>query len=192
LQESVKDEFMELLLRHVQAVKLGDPFAPDTVCGPLVSDIQLQRVQSFVDTGMSEGRLLTGGKRPARVDLQRGFFLEPTVFDQVAPEARIAREEAFGPVLSVLTFKDVDQAIALANGTPFGLVAGCWTTNLNTAMRVARSVTSGIVWVNCYRDDPPLKFMPTGFRKQSGIGAEMGPEGLETFLETKSVMIRLS
>jgi acyl-CoA reductase-like NAD-dependent aldehyde dehydrogenase len=191
VQESAKDEFMERLLKHVQAVKLGDPFAPDTVCGPLVSEDQLRRVQSFIETGKSESRLRMGGNRPDRADLQRGFFLEPTVFDQVSPQARIAKEEAFGPVLSVLTFKDEEEAIALANATAFGLVAGCWTSNLNTAMRVARAVTSGIVWVNCYRDDPPLKYMPTGFRKQSGIGAEMGPEGLDVFLDTKSVMIRI-
>ncbi|HSW16845.1 MAG TPA: aldehyde dehydrogenase family protein [Ramlibacter sp.] len=192
VQESVKDEFMELLLKHVAAVKLGDPFHADTICGPLVSQDQLQRVSAFVERGTSEARLVCGGKRPDREDLRQGFFLEPTVFDQVAPNARIAQEEAFGPVLSVLTFKDEEDAIRIANGTIFGLVAGCWTTKLDTAMRVARALRSGIVWVNCYRDDAPLKYMPTGFRKQSGIGSEMGPEGLEAFLDTKSVMIRLS
>jgi acyl-CoA reductase-like NAD-dependent aldehyde dehydrogenase len=190
LQESVHDEFMERLLEHVAAIKLGDPFAPDTTCGPLVSDAQLQRVASFAESGKAQARLVAGGKRPDRADLQRGFFFEPTVFDQVGADARIAREEVFGPVLSVMTFRDAEHAIELANGTNFGLVAGCWTTNLDTAFMVARSVRAGIMWVNCYRDESPLKYMPTGFRKESGLGAEIGPEGLEAFLETKSVMIK--
>jgi acyl-CoA reductase-like NAD-dependent aldehyde dehydrogenase len=192
VQESVKDEFVERLLKHVSAINMGDPFAEDTVCGPLVSEDQRRRVESYVEAGKSAARLLRGGKRPDREDLRRGFFLEPTVFDQVAPDARIAQEEIFGPVLSILTFKDVEDAISMANGTMFGLVAGCWTSNLNTAMSVARSVRSGIVWVNCFRDDSPLKYMPTGFQKQSGLGAEMGPEGLDAFLETKSVMIKFA
>ncbi|MDO9433967.1 aldehyde dehydrogenase [Hydrogenophaga sp.] len=192
VQEAVKDQFMELLVKHVSMAKLGDPFHADTTCGPLVSETQLQRVSSFVELGKSTARLVLGGARPDRADLQKGFFLQPTIFDQVAHDARIAQEEAFGPVLSVVTFKDEQEAIRIANSTAFGLVAGCWTSNLNTTMRVAKSVTAGILWVNCYRDDSPLKYMPTGFRKQSGIGSEMGPEGLEAFLETKSVMIRIS
>jgi acyl-CoA reductase-like NAD-dependent aldehyde dehydrogenase len=137
-----------------------------------------------------EARLLAGGRRPERDDLRHGFFFEPTVFDVADPNARIAREEIFGPVLSVLGFRDADHAIELANATNFGLVAGCWTASLDTAMKVARSVRSGMVWVNCYRDDAPLRHMPTTFRKESGTGAEMGPEGLDAFLGAKSAMIR--
>jgi acyl-CoA reductase-like NAD-dependent aldehyde dehydrogenase len=191
IQESIKDQFMERLLAHIASAKLGDPFSPQTTCGPLVSEVQLRRVESYVDIGRASARLVFGGRRPDRADLQAGFFIEPTVFDRVEPDARIAKEEVFGPVLSVLTFKDVDEAIRLANNTIFGLVAGCWTSNLTTAIKVARSVTAGVVWVNCYRDDQPLKHMPTNFRKQSGIGAEIGPEGLDAFLETKSVIIKL-
>ncbi|KWF20563.1 aldehyde dehydrogenase family protein [Burkholderia pseudomultivorans] len=190
IQESIKDEFMAHLARHVAAVKLGDPFDPATMCGPLVSEAQLRRVESYVEIGRAEARLLTGGKRPDGEALRRGFFFEPTVFDDVEPTARIATEEVFGPVLSVTSFTDEDHAIELANATPFGLVTGCWTTNLETAMKVSRSVVAGMVWVNCYRDNPPLRYMPTAFRKQSGIGAEMGPEGLDAFLELKSVMIQ--
>ncbi|WP_168226771.1 aldehyde dehydrogenase family protein [Rhodoferax sediminis] len=192
VQESVKEEFVELLLKHVAAARMGDPFAEDTMCGPLVSEDQLRRVESYIEAGKSSARLIHGGKRPDRADLRGGFFLEPTIFDQVGADSRIAQEEIFGPVLSILTFKDVEHAIAIANCTIFGLVAGCWTTNLDTAMNVARAVRSGIVWVNCFRDDSPLKYMPTGFQKQSGIGAEMGPEGLEAFLVTKSIMIKLA
>ena len=191
IQESIKDQFMERLLVHIASATLGDPFSPQTTCGPLVSEVQLKRVDSYVDLGRASARLVTGGRRSDRADLQAGFFFEPTVFDRVEPDARIAKEEVFGPVLSVLTFKDVDEAIRLANSTIFGLVAGCWTTNLTTAIKVARTVSAGVVWVNCYRDDQPLKYMPTSFRKQSGIGAEMGPEGLDAFLEMKSVIIKL-
>lgn len=190
VQQSIKDEFVECLLGHVRAVRLGDPFDAETTCGPLVSDEQLRRVESCVEMGNREARLLAGGKRPDREDLRRGFFFEPTVFDDVPKDARIAHEEVFGPVLSVQSFRDADHAIELANATPFGLVAGCWTTSLNTAMNVARSVSSGTVWVNCYRDTSPLKYLPTVFRKQSGIGTEMGPEGLEAFLEAKSIMFQ--
>jgi len=190
VQESVKDEFMALLLREVAAIRLGDPFAADTVCGPLVSEAQLARVESYVELGKTEARLVAGGRRPRREDLLRGFFFEPTVFDEVSPDARIANEEIFGPVLTVLTFRDMDHAIELANATKFGLVGACWTTRLDTAMKVARSVSAGMLWVNCSRDAPPLKHMPTVFRRQSGLGAEMGPEGLDAFLESKSVMIK--
>jgi len=192
LQESIKDEFLDRLLRHVSAAKLGDPFADDTTCGPLVTEAQLRRVESYVEAGRSVAKLLIGGKRPDRDDLRRGFFFEPTVFSDVQPGARIAQEEIFGPVLSVMTFKDVDEAIELANGTIFGLVAGCWTSNLNTAMTFAKAVRAGGVWVNSYRDDAVLKHMPIGGFKQSGLGREMGREGLDAFLETKSIMIRLN
>jgi acyl-CoA reductase-like NAD-dependent aldehyde dehydrogenase len=192
VQESVKDEFIDRLLSHVVANKLGDPLAEDTTCGPLVTEAQLHRVETYVEAGQSAARLLIGGKRPDRPDLSRGWFLEPTIFDQVPPDARIAQEEIFGPVLGILTFKDVEEAIQIANRTIFGLVAGCWTSNLNTAMRFARSVRAGGIWVNSYRDDAVLRHMPIGGFKHSGVGREMGPEGLDAFLETKSIMIKLN
>ncbi|MFT3816527.1 MAG: aldehyde dehydrogenase family protein [Rubrivivax sp.] len=190
VQDAVKDEFMRLLLREVAAIRLGDPFADDTACGPLVSEAQLQRVADYVEIGRGEAKLLAGGRRPQREDLARGFFFEPTVFDDVPPTARIATEEIFGPVLAVTAFRDAEHAIELANATKFGLVGSCWTSNLGTAMAVARRVTAGLLWINCSRDEPPLKHLPTVFRRASGIGAEMGPEGLDAFLEAKSVMIK--
>ncbi len=190
VQRSVKQAFVELLLKHIAATRLGDPLAEGTTCGPLVTQEQLQRVEAYVQLGRQEATLLVGGKRPTREDLSRGFFFEPTVFDDVPPTARIAKEEIFGPVLSILTFEDVDEAIALANDTIFGLVAGCWTQSLDTAMNFGTKVRAGMVWVNGYRDDSVLKYMPVGGFKQSGIGRENGPEGLDEFLETKSVMIR--
>ena len=190
VQRAVKDEFVLHLLKHVQACKLGDPLDPSVGCGPLVTEAQLQRVQSYAEEGKKVARLLTGGQRPERSDLAGGFFFEPTVFDDVPPKSRIAQEEVFGPILSILTFDTVDEGIDLANDTIFGLVAGCWTTSLPTAMAFAKRVRAGMVWVNGFRDDSILKYMPVGGFKQSGIGREVGPEGLDEFLETKSIMIR--
>jgi acyl-CoA reductase-like NAD-dependent aldehyde dehydrogenase len=193
IQESVKDEFIPLLLQKVAEHKLGDPFDDKTTCGPLISEDQLRKVESYVELGKAEAKLLIGGNRPAAEELSRGFFFEPTVFDDVSPDSRLAQEEIFGPVLSVLTFTDLNDAIRLANHSEFGLAAGCWTRDLTTAMRFAREVRSGVVWVNSYRDDVVLKHMPMGAGyKQSGIGREWGPEGLEAFLETKSIMVNLS
>jgi acyl-CoA reductase-like NAD-dependent aldehyde dehydrogenase len=192
IQESVKDEFLPLLLQKVAELKLGDPFDDKMACGPLISEDQLRKVESYVELGKVEAKLLIGGNRPAAEELSRGFFFEPTVFDDVSPDSRLAQEEIFGPVLSILTFTDLDDAIRLANHSEFGLAAGCWTRDLNTAMRFAREVRSGVVWVNSYRDDVVLKHMPMGAGyKQSGIGREWGPEGLDAFLETKAIMINL-
>ncbi len=190
VQRSVKEPFVERLLHHIASYELGDPLDPSVGCGPLVTAEQLERVQSFVEAGRKSARLLIGGQRPERADLACGFFFEPTVFDDVPADSRIAREEIFGPVLSILSFDTVDEAIRLANDTIFGLVAGCWTQNLTTAMAFSRQVRAGMVWVNGYRDDSILKYMPVGGFKQSGIGREVGPEGLDEFLEAKSIMIR--
>lgn len=190
IERSIKDEFIPLLLAEIEKVKMGDPLAADTTCGPLVSEDQLVRVEAFVADGKKTSRLLVGGHRPADADLSRGFFFEPTVFDDVPLDSRLAQEEIFGPVLSILTFDSVEEAIELANRSLFGLVAGCWTQDLGTAMAFAQEVRAGMVWVNGYRDNSILKHMPVGGFKQSGIGREMGPEGLDEFLETKSIMIR--
>lgn len=192
VQESVKEEFLDKLLARIAAARLGDPLLETTTVGPLVTQDQLQRVESYVGVGRDEGRLLAGGRRPQRDDLARGWFLEPAVFDGIAPEHRLAQEEVFGPVLAVLTFQDLDDAIRIANQSRFGLVAGCWSSDINKALKFARSVRAGGVWVNSYRDDAVLKHMPKGGFKQSGIGREVGPEGLDAFLETKSIMIKLA
>ncbi|OWT60289.1 hypothetical protein CEY11_11600 [Candidimonas nitroreducens] len=190
VDRKIKEQFVELLLEHIGAAKMGDPLAEDTVCGPLVSEAQVERVETLVEEGKKVARLLAGGKRPERADLAKGFFFEPTVFDNVPPDSRIAQEEIFGPVLCILTFDGVEEAIRLANDTIFGLVAGCWTRDLGTAMAFGTRVRAGMVWVNGYRDHSILKHMPVGGFNQSGIGREVGPEGLDAFLETKSIMIR--
>ncbi|MEU6646143.1 aldehyde dehydrogenase family protein [Saccharomonospora sp. NPDC046836] len=190
LHEDIKAEFLERLLEHVAQTRIGDPFDSKTTCGPLVSAEQLERVSAHAESGKRTSRLLVGGERPDEDDLASGFFFQPTVFDEVPADAQIAQEEIFGPVLAVLSFRDVDEAIALSNRTAYGLAAGCWSADLSTAMRFARGVRAGIVWINGFRDDSVLKQMPMGGYKQSGIGRERGPEGMEAFLETKSVMIK--
>ncbi|MGW4335410.1 aldehyde dehydrogenase family protein [Rhodococcus koreensis] len=191
VQESVKDALVERVLEHIDAARLGDPFDPATTCGPLVNEAQLARVESYVEIGKKEARLLMGGTRPQAEELRNGFFFQPTVFDDVSEDARIAREEVFGPVLSILTFRDLDDAIRLANSTSFGLAAGCWSRDIDTALRFAKGIRTGIVWINGYRDDSVLKHMPMGGYRDSGMGREWGPEGLDAFMETKSVMIKL-
>lgn len=191
VQESIKDEFLEKLLQQIGSAKLGDPLDPETTCGPLVSAAQLERVEYYVEVGNLSANLLTGGERPDEPHLQKGWFYRPTVFDEVRKDFRIAQEEVFGPVLSVLTFRDLEDAIRIANSTIFGLVAGCWTSNLNTALKFSRDVKAGGIWVNSYRDDAVLKYMPQGGFKQSGVGREVGEEGLDAFLETKSIMIKM-
>jgi acyl-CoA reductase-like NAD-dependent aldehyde dehydrogenase len=193
VQESIKDEFMELVLQKVAEHKLGDPADDSTTCGPLISEDQLRKVESYVEIGKQEGRLLCGGKRPEAEELRRGYFYEPTIFDNISPVSRLAQEEVFGPILAVLTFKDDNDAIQIANNSDFGLAAGCWTSNVNTALKFARHVRSGVVWVNSYRDDVVLKHMPMGAGyKSSGIGREWGPEGLDAFMEIKAIMIKTS
>lgn len=191
LQESIKEEFLEKLLAQIASAKLGDPLDPETTCGPMVTEAQLQRVEYYAEVGSLSANLLIGGGRPDQPELAKGWFYRPTVFDRVEYDARIAQEEVFGPVLSVISFKDVDDAIRIANSTIFGLVAGCWTSNLNTALKFSRQVKAGGIWVNSYRDDAVLKYMPQGGFKQSGIGREVGEEGLDAFLETKSIMIKM-
>jgi acyl-CoA reductase-like NAD-dependent aldehyde dehydrogenase len=192
LQESIKDEFLALLMEEFAAVRLGDPFDPATTAGPLVSEEQLGRVSAYVETGKSEAKLILGGGRPEGSQFDRGFFFEPTIFDDVSPSARIAQEEIFGPVLSILTFTDIDDAIRIANDTIYGLAAAVWTNDINDALRFAKRIRAGIVWVNGYRDTSVLKGMPMGGYKGSGIGREHGREGLDAFLETKSIMINLA
>ena len=192
IQCGVKDEFMPLLLEKIAQAKMGDPLDPGTVYGPLISREQLERVERLVELGSREATLIHGGRRPTGTEFSRGFFFEPTVFDDVPPSSRIAQEEIFGPVLAVIPFEDLADAIRIANDSEFGLVSGCWTQNIDTALRFARGVRTGVVWVNSYRDDAPLKHLPMGAGyKSSGAGREWGVEGLEAFMETKSIMIRV-
>ena len=192
IHESVKDEFMEKLINFTKMVKLGDPLDPATTMGPVVDQNQLNTVEHYVAAGKGEGaKLLVGGSRPKGDGLDKGLFFEPTIFDNVRNDMTIAQEEIFGPVLSVMTFKDADDALRIANESMYGLAAAVWTRDLNTALKMAKGIRAGTVWVNSYHT-AGLPFMPYGGYKQSGIGRELGREGLHEYMETKAIQIKLS
>ena len=191
VHESVHDQIVEKLAERARKLTPGDPLDPKTRLGPLVSQEQLDRVLGYVGKGTSEGaKLVTGGKRMPYNGEERGYWLEPTIFDEVKPDACIAQEEIFGPVLATVTFHDEDEAVAIANSTIYGLAAGIWTNNLKRAHRVARRLQAGTVWVNTYHPLDPAS--PFGGYKQSGYGRELGAYALDLYTQIKSVWIDLS
>jgi acyl-CoA reductase-like NAD-dependent aldehyde dehydrogenase len=191
VHESVKDEFMEKLVNFTKTVKMGDPLDPSTTMGPVVDQNQFNTVEHYVNAGKNEGaKLLAGGSRGTGDGLDAGLFFEPTIFDSVDNGMVIAQEEIFGPVLSVMTFKDADEALRIANDTMYGLAAAVWTRDLNTALKMAKGIKAGTVWVNSYHT-AGLPFMPYGGYKQSGNGRELGREGLHEYMETKAIQIKL-
>ena len=189
VHESIRAEVVSRLARRFEAVRLGDPLDASTTMGPMVSAAHQARVMSYIENGKRSATLVSGGGRPTDPALARGHFVQPTLFDGVDNDALIAREEIFGPVLAVIPFSDEAQAVQLANATMFGLAAGVWTEDIRVALRVAKAIRSGTVWVNAFRESG-LWTMPAGGFKQSGIGRERGREGLEVFLETKSIHLR--
>jgi len=190
VEESIHDELVKKLAERAEAVVLGDPREKTTRMGPVVSSQQMESVLRYIEAGKKEGAtVVAGGRRASEVNGGKGYFLRPTVFDGVLPEMLIAREEIFGPVLATIPFTDVDDAIAKANATSYGLAAGVFTRDVAKAHRMARAIKAGTVWVNTYNlYDPSLPF---GGVKQSGFGRELGMEALEGYLETKSVWVDL-
>ncbi|MBV8094788.1 MAG: aldehyde dehydrogenase [Acetobacteraceae bacterium] len=185
---SIHDELVERLVARVSQARLGDPNAPDTEVGPVATEPQLARVLEYIEVAKNEGaRCVLGGKRPDRAECGSGWFVEPTIFTSVNNDMRIAREEVFGPVLSVIKFETDDEAVAIANDTEFGLAAGIWTQSLERAISLPRRLQAGTVWVNAYRVVSYLA--PFGGMKESGIGRENGAEAIYEYLEAKSVFI---
>ncbi|MFD4708355.1 aldehyde dehydrogenase [Streptomyces sp. NPDC058430] len=185
---SVAERVTEAIVRRAGELRVGDPLDPATEMGALVGEAHLGRVLDHIGTGTSEGaRLRTGGTRT--LSDTGGSFLRPTVFDEVDPGMRLAREEIFGPVLSVLTFDDLDEAVALANATEYGLAAGLWTSDLSTAHQVSRALKAGTVWVNCYEEGDLT--VPFGGMKQSGNGRDKSAHALEKYTELKTTWIQL-
>jgi betaine-aldehyde dehydrogenase len=185
LSASRFDEFCEAIVAMVAGFKVGDPFDPQTFVGPLVSERQRERVEGYLATGVREGaRAVVGGGRPA--DLPRGWYVEPTVFVDVSPSMTIAREEIFGPVITLLTYSDEDEAVAIANDTDYGLAGSIWTTDVEHALALSSRVRTGIMAINTFGCQPCTPF---GGVKGSGIGREGGPEGLAAYLYSQSILV---
>ncbi len=180
------DEFVDKLKNLATNRKLGNPLDQDTEQGPQIDQAQFDKILSYIDKGNAEGaRCVVGGKRFG----DKGYFIEQTIFDGVTDDMAIAQDEIFGPVMSVLKYKDWDDLIARANQTFYGLAAAVWTSNVGKAHDFARRVRAGTIWVNCY--DVFDAAAPFGGFKMSGQGRELGEEGLRAYSETKTVTINL-
>jgi aldehyde dehydrogenase (NAD+) len=187
VEEKVHKEFVDKLAERAKKRKLGDPLDESTEQGPQVSQEQLDKILGYVDVGQKQGaKLVAGGKRHGG----KGFFVEPTIFDGVKDDMAIARDEIFGPVVSILPFKGVDEVIERANNTSYGLAAAIWTKDIDKAHRFAREAKAGTVWVNCYHVVDTTT--PFGGFKMSGQGRENGEAALEHYTETKTVTIKLN
>ncbi|WP_031498772.1 aldehyde dehydrogenase family protein [Bryobacter aggregatus] len=182
VQSSLHDEFVDRLVKRVRGLKMGDPRQDDVVLGSLISKQQMERVLGYIKTGKAEGaNLVCGGAREGNV----GCFVQATVFSGVKNSMRIAQEEIFGPVLSVIRFETEEEALAIANGTSYGLAAAVWTSDLKRANRMASALHAGTVWVNSYNEFDAA--VPFGGVKQSGFGRELGQEAIEEFTTVKSI-----
>jgi len=180
------DEAVELAVKAAAKYPVGDPFADGTRLGPLVSATQRDRVRGYVDRGIAEGARLATGGADAPDGLDQGYYVRPTVFADVTPDMTIAQEEIFGPVLVMLPYDSVDQAVEIANDSPYGLAAGVWGADADEALTVGKRLHAGQVEINGGKFNP---LAPFGGVKQSGYGREMGPHGLEEFLEIKSLQL---
>ncbi len=187
---SIKDEFMEKLAARTRKMTPGDPLDPKTKLGAIASKTQMERVLGYIETAKREGATLVAGGGRADIGTGKGYFLQPTVFDGVTPEMTIAREEIFGPVLATIEFADLDEAIAKANDTQYGLAAAVWTRDVKKAHHVAGKLKAGTVWVNTYNVYDTAA--PFGGYKQSGFGREMSVHALEHYTQVKSVWVDMN
>jgi acyl-CoA reductase-like NAD-dependent aldehyde dehydrogenase len=189
LESKLKDEFTDKLVSRAAKMKPADPLDPKTRLGAIVSQEQMQTVLGFIDAGKKDGAKLVSGGNRVSVDGSKGFFIEPTIFGDVKNDMKIAREEIFGPVLSVLTFDDVDEVIEQANNNPYGLAAAVWTRDVKKAHNVSRRLKAGTVWINTYGlMDAALPF---GGYKSSGFGRELGAHAMEHYTEIKTVWLNM-
>lgn len=189
VQQDLFKKFVGRMKDMTPRIRLGNPMSRETKMGPLVSKEHLDRVQGYVEMGRREATLISGGSRPESEELRKGYFIEPTIFE-TDNTTRIAREEIFGPVVACIPFKDEDDALKIANDTPYGLAAAVWSRDVFKCLRMVKSLRAGIVWVNTMQ--PCYVEAPWGGYKQSGHGRELSLHGIEEFLETKQVHINLS
>jgi len=188
VQNSIKDVFTKKVAELGATAKKGNPMSLDTNIGPVTTPIQYKKILDYIEIAKGEGaKCILGGGPATSPDLPGGQFVEPTIFTDVKPEMRIAKEEVFGPVLSIIGFDDEKQAIEMANNTIYGLAAGVWTEDIGRAIRVSKAIKAGTVWVNTYRAVSYM--MPFGGMKHSGLGRESGIESIRGYLETKSTWI---
>ena len=186
VEESIYDQFLERSIACASKRIVGDPFDPRTQSGPLVDQTQFDKVMGYIESGRSAGATLAcGGNRIGKC----GYFVQPTIFGDVQDEMEIAREEIFGPVMSVISFKNLDEVITRANQTKYGLAAAVWTRDIKRALAVANGVRAGTAWVNCYNVLDTRA--PFGGYKQSGIGRELGEYGLQQYTQVKAVIAKL-
>ena len=188
VQRTIHDAFVEKLVAFARTARMGNPMSTDTQVGPVTNPPQLDKILRYLEIGKSEGaRPVLGGARATRPECGTGWFVEPTIFTGVNNRMRIAQEEIFGPVLSVIPFEDEDEAVAIGNDVVYGLAAGVWTQNMRRALAMSERLQAGTVWVNTYRAVSYLS--PFGGYKRSGIGRESGQDMIREYLQTKSVWI---
>jgi acyl-CoA reductase-like NAD-dependent aldehyde dehydrogenase len=191
LPDSLHDEFVGRLIGRLKTLKIGNPLDPATDIGPVMNAVQRDRILGYIESGKRQGATLAyGGRVPAGPAYEKGFWVEPTVFTGVTNDMTIAREEIFGPVLSVIRYGSEDEAVKIANDTEYGLSAGVWSQDVQRALGVANQLQAGSVWINDWHNIS--QYMPFGGYKQSGSGREMGPDALDEFTEEKAVTIDLS
>lgn len=189
LHERIADEFLDGFVKLARSIRLGNPLDPATEMGPLTSRQHQERVLAYCKIALEQGgQILTGGREPDRADLKHGFFVEPTVVRAKLSD-RVSQEEVFGPFATVTTFKDDEEALAIANGVAYGLGSGLWTRDLSRAHRLARGIHAGMVWINCYKVVHPSS--PFGGVGESGYGREMGFEVMREYTQPKSVWVNV-
>ena len=188
VQQSIHDQFVDKLVAFAKTARMGDPMSIDTQVGPVTNRPQFDKILKYLDIAKGEGaQTLLGGAKASRPECGNGWFVEPTIFGNVKNSMRIAQEEVFGPVLSIIPFKDEEEAISIGNDVVFGLAAGVWTQNMRRAFLMSEKLQAGTVWVNTYR---AVSYMsPFGGYKRSGLGRESGQEMIYEYLQTKSVWI---
>jgi aldehyde dehydrogenase (NAD+) len=188
IHRSIHDEFVDRFLKLARTARMGNPLEETTQVGPITTKPQYEKVLGLIEVAKKQGATcVLGGGAAKRQELGLGWFVEPTVFTHVTPEMRIAQEEVFGPVLSIMPFDSDEEALAIANGSIYGLAAGVWTSNIGRALKMAHELEAGTVWTNTYRVSSPLS--PFGGYKRSGFGRESGLLAIREFVQEKSVWI---